>query len=88
MRKNDGTQDTLMSIRKRRFSPGRPLAISVCEGALQPQQFRGPEEGESARQWQAETGRWVERSAVRDPGFSDVDEPMERPQSRAKPYFS
>jgi hypothetical protein len=87
MRKNDGTQDTLLSLRTRRRSPGQSLAVSVREGALQPQQFGRSRPDEGPRRWQAETGCWVELSAVRDPGFSDVDNPTERPRTSAKPYF-
>jgi len=87
MRKTDGTQDTLISIQKRRYTPGQRPAVAIREGALQPQQFRKPDSGETPRCWQAETGTWVQLNVVRDPSYSDIDNPVEKSQAPAKPYF-
>ena len=87
MRKTDGTQDTLLSIQKRRRVPGQRPSVSICEGALQPQQFRKAGEAGVPRRWQAESGTWVQINRVPDPSYSDIDNPPETPQGPAKPYF-
>ena len=87
MRKTDGHQDTLLSIQRRRHVPGNAPALSICEGALQPQRFRKTKSGAALRRWQPETGTWVHLNAVPDPSFIDVDDPQEKSTAPPKPYF-
>ena len=87
MRKTDGHRETPLSIQHRGHMPSREPALSLCEGALQPQQFRKTKSGGGLRRWQPETRTWVQLNAVPDPSFSDVDNPREKTEGPPKPYF-
>lgn len=88
MRKTDGTQDTLVSIQKRRRVPASSPAVPICEGALAPQQFKKTRGSSTTRRWHAATGTWVALTTVRDPSYSDVDNPIEAAPAESARYFS